>query len=196
MPGIPLSEVRYVKGLNAWLFPRLYVDGSSWLWEFAINMARGDLADPDGAIEIRIRATRVRCTRRLNKEPRCPVCQTVLILRHGRGDGRHGEGDYSIECLGCNPVVVERRETPDGAVYLDDGWKTKPHYFARLQEMAPEAPGHDDPDHPDALCGALGYRNEPCRLRRRHAGHCERYWRVIERTIVDPPRDLASGKDG
>jgi len=36
MPGWELERVRYM-GLdqNPWHFPRLYVDGSSWLWEFA-----------------------------------------------------------------------------------------------------------------------------------------------------------------
>jgi len=38
MPGLPLDEVRYVDGLNPWDFPRLYVDGSSWLWEFALRV--------------------------------------------------------------------------------------------------------------------------------------------------------------
>jgi hypothetical protein len=38
MPGWELDRVRYM-GLeeqNPWHFPRLYVNGSSWLWEFAI----------------------------------------------------------------------------------------------------------------------------------------------------------------
>lgn len=39
MPGLPLDRVRYMNApdQNAWNFPRLYVDGSSWLWEFAIT---------------------------------------------------------------------------------------------------------------------------------------------------------------
>lgn len=34
MPGLPLEQVRYVQGegQNIWHFPRLYVDGSSWVW--------------------------------------------------------------------------------------------------------------------------------------------------------------------
>ena len=42
MPGLPLERVRYMNapGQNAWHFPRLYVDGSSWLWEFAVPSAR------------------------------------------------------------------------------------------------------------------------------------------------------------
>jgi len=38
MPGLPLDKVRYVKGdsRNVFEFPRLYVDGSSWLWYLAV----------------------------------------------------------------------------------------------------------------------------------------------------------------
>lgn len=42
MPGLPLDSVRYLgreHGHNAWHYPRLYVDGSSWLWKYAIEMA-------------------------------------------------------------------------------------------------------------------------------------------------------------
>lgn len=48
MPGIPLKEVRWMdkKGQNIWHFPRLYVDGSSWVWKFAINALKGRL-EPD-----------------------------------------------------------------------------------------------------------------------------------------------------
>ena len=37
MPGLPLEKVRYVKGdsRNIFYFPRLYVDGSSWIWYLA-----------------------------------------------------------------------------------------------------------------------------------------------------------------
>lgn len=37
MPGLPLDRVRYIKGdgRNIHEFPRLYVDGSSWIWYIA-----------------------------------------------------------------------------------------------------------------------------------------------------------------
>jgi hypothetical protein len=40
MPGIPLSQVRFMKeeGQNIWDFPRLYVDDSSWIWCIALNL--------------------------------------------------------------------------------------------------------------------------------------------------------------
>lgn len=38
MPGLPLENVRYMSEgeQNPFDFPRLYVDGSSWLWKFAL----------------------------------------------------------------------------------------------------------------------------------------------------------------
>lgn len=38
MPGIPLEKVRYMDSdeQDIWDFPRLYVDGSSWVWKFAL----------------------------------------------------------------------------------------------------------------------------------------------------------------
>ena len=38
MPGWELPRVRYMgePGQNIWDFPRLYVDGASWIWKFAI----------------------------------------------------------------------------------------------------------------------------------------------------------------
>ncbi len=48
MPGIPLDQVRYVnkETQNIWHFPRLYVDGSSWVWIFAVHVAQGGLDLP------------------------------------------------------------------------------------------------------------------------------------------------------
>lgn len=40
MPGLPLERVRFQPGLDPWQFPRLYVDGSSWLWEFAVSIMK------------------------------------------------------------------------------------------------------------------------------------------------------------
>ena len=38
MPGLPLDKVRYMSEgeQNPFDFPRLYVDGSSWLWKFGL----------------------------------------------------------------------------------------------------------------------------------------------------------------
>ena len=38
MPGLPLSQVRFMdpKSQDAYAFPRLYVDGSSWLWKYGL----------------------------------------------------------------------------------------------------------------------------------------------------------------
>jgi hypothetical protein len=44
MPGLPLERVRFVNGAeqNIFDFPRLYVDGSSWVWCYGVGM----LAEP------------------------------------------------------------------------------------------------------------------------------------------------------
>ncbi len=44
MPGIALDRVRYMNDWqNPFLYPRLFVDGSSWLWVIAINVVRESL---------------------------------------------------------------------------------------------------------------------------------------------------------
>lgn len=42
MPGVPLDRVRWLgeESGNIWDFPRLYVDGSSWIWAFALGACR------------------------------------------------------------------------------------------------------------------------------------------------------------
>lgn len=41
MPGLRASQVRYLRSTdqNIWDFPRLYVNGSSYVWDFAIGYA-------------------------------------------------------------------------------------------------------------------------------------------------------------
>lgn len=40
MPGISFDRVRYIEhpSQNIWDFPRLYIDGSSWVWKFAVEI--------------------------------------------------------------------------------------------------------------------------------------------------------------
>lgn len=39
MPGLPVEQVRYLgEDQDPWQYPRLYVDGDSWLWSFAVDM--------------------------------------------------------------------------------------------------------------------------------------------------------------
>jgi len=42
MPGLSVERVRYLgeDGQNIWDFPRLYVDGNSWIWKFALEVIR------------------------------------------------------------------------------------------------------------------------------------------------------------
>lgn len=46
MPGIPVERVRWLgPDQDIWQFPRLYVDGNSWVWFFALNACH-DADDP------------------------------------------------------------------------------------------------------------------------------------------------------
>jgi len=47
MPGLPLDQVRYAdrETQNIWDYPRLYVDGSSWVWMFAVDVCEPDEAE-------------------------------------------------------------------------------------------------------------------------------------------------------
>ena len=49
MPGLPLHKVRYVneEEQNIWNFPRLYVDGKSWVWKFGILDNKSDWIEPE-----------------------------------------------------------------------------------------------------------------------------------------------------
>ncbi|MFF3848019.1 hypothetical protein [Streptomyces sp. NPDC002328] len=49
MPGLPVDQVRFIDGdsQNIWHFPRLYVDGSSWVWKFALGACEPDDEDTD-----------------------------------------------------------------------------------------------------------------------------------------------------
>ena len=44
MPGLPLDRVRWIgePDQNIWDFPRLYVNGSSWVWKYALNACGPD----------------------------------------------------------------------------------------------------------------------------------------------------------
>lgn len=44
MPGLPVEHVRFLSepGQNIWHFPRLYVDDSSWVWQWALSACEPD----------------------------------------------------------------------------------------------------------------------------------------------------------
>ena len=41
-PGLALAGVRYLDqpGQNIWHFPRLYIDGDSWVWKYAVEIVQ------------------------------------------------------------------------------------------------------------------------------------------------------------
>lgn len=48
MPGIPVDKVRFTGApdQNIWNYPRLYKDGSSWVWQYAV-IDEEDYAEDD-----------------------------------------------------------------------------------------------------------------------------------------------------
>lgn len=50
MPGLPLEQVNFGarEGDNAFDFPRLYVNGSSWWWSYGVNRAREEIIEAVG----------------------------------------------------------------------------------------------------------------------------------------------------
>jgi len=150
-------------------------------------MARTALADHDGAVEQRRVASQQAAKAEFDRQPRCATCGSVRSLAEKTDL-------YEVRCYMCEPEVETRRETPNGAVYGDDGWMHATHYLVRRQRMPPEVPGHENPMHPDALCG---YR---CRRKARHDGRCEPYWREVERTLVmlkaEPGMDILESDQG
>lgn len=46
MPGLPTDQVRWLgPKQDIWQYPRLYVDGNSWIWFFALNQFRNNGLD-------------------------------------------------------------------------------------------------------------------------------------------------------
>lgn len=178
MPGLPLDEVRCTDTYRPPKCPRMYVDGNSWLWCFALSIARECLEDHDGTIEQRRNARERAANLELDQQPRCVTCGAVRSLV------RDSEDFHAVCCYICSPKIEMSRETFGGAVYGDESWKGVSHYLVKRQYMPPEVPGHENPMHPDALCGAR-FDNDRCRLRRRHEGRCEPYRKEIERILVE-----------
>lgn len=177
MPGLPLGEVRCTKG-DRLVPPRLYVDGSSWMWCYALGFARTALVDHDGALGRAVDESERKSDAELDRCPRCSACGSVRSVEITKEDL------HVVRCYTCEPAIETRRETLGGALFGDDGWKREPHYLVKRQYMAPEVPGHSNPMHPDALCGAR-LQHGFCRLKARHAARCEDYWKVLERTLVE-----------
>lgn len=50
IPGLPIEQVRYIKApdQNIWHYPRLYINDSSFVWFYVINLLRRELT---GTIE-------------------------------------------------------------------------------------------------------------------------------------------------
>lgn len=63
MPSLPLNQVRYMeeKEQNIWDYPRLYLNGSSWVWKYALITKESiidQLEDEIGEYELSIERNR------------------------------------------------------------------------------------------------------------------------------------------
>lgn len=185
MVGLPLDQVRYVEGCNPWNFPRLYVDGSSWLWEFAINMARSDLLDHDGSAEAGYKRSEVDVSQVFELEPRCATCGSIKD-RYYDFKVNLPYGYEKIRCVVCAPVEKTFIRNWEGAVYVDDSWK-KVRYGAvyRCTErlMPYEAMGTDE----SPRCMRGYYHNRTCRLVAGHDGNCAPVWQETARERIELP---------
>ncbi|MNH75602.1 hypothetical protein D3C73_278460 [compost metagenome] len=53
MPSLPLNEIRYMQeeGQNIWNYPRLYVNGSSWVWTYGLITREGAIRTLESEID-------------------------------------------------------------------------------------------------------------------------------------------------
>lgn len=197
MPGVPCDSHR---------FGRLYLDGDSFTWDVALEVARCRLADPYRVVERRVEASHAACVAQLAATRRCSTCATALVMGQPLKPrisslAWEDPGDYAVRCLACDPLLFVQHETGGGAVYAEDTkeYEQVAHYAVTYQHLPPETPGDADVRHPDALCGAqveidrdpdgprrAGMGREICRLQRGHRERCEGYVKMIRREYVDP----------
>lgn len=165
MPGWPLERVRWMRRpeQNIWHFPRLYVEGSSWVWFYALSEAQRTLRDHDGSIEKRLKREERAADRELKKRPQCSACGTFRSLTSETDEDDNDR--WRVRCYECEPRFSESKRFGRQA---------------KLRLMPPGAPGGE-------LCGVSFYgegmkhsANDYCRLRRGHDGKCEGYWQVVE----------------
>lgn len=188
MPGLPLERVALRPDGNAWHFPRLYVDGNSWLWPFALSSARRALIDHDGSAERGYRRSVADCNFVMENEPRCPTCGAVKDrYLAGLETDNPPYGYHRLRCIVCTPIQkTEIRSWNLEALYVEDSWKDLQHgcvYRVTSQRMPYEAIGGEQ----DPICTIGYYSSRQCRLRRDHPGSCEPLWKEIARERIELP---------
>ena len=185
MPGLPLERVALRPDDNAWHFPRLYVDGSSWLWPLALNSVRRTLLDHDGSAERGYRQSVADCDFVMEHEPRCPTCGAIKDRYFTTDNPPYGY--ERLRCVACKPVERTQVRSWDlEALYVGDSWKKLQHgcvYRVTSRLLPYEAVGGKQ----DPICTIGYYSNRQCRLRQDHAGPCEPRWKEISRERIDLP---------
>jgi hypothetical protein len=196
MPGLPLHQVALREGDNAWLFPRLYVDGNSWLWPYALNNARRELLDHDGLLEAAYQQSVKVCDEEIAREPRCAVCGAFKD-RFTISSTDEQYGREQLRCVACAPVEkIEIWNWRRDAVFRDDSWKELRHgsvYRITKRQMPCEVAGvhtHEfgisyERDVP--ICRRGYWSSQTCRRRDGHEGNCEPIWKEIRCEEIQLP---------
>lgn len=198
MPAYPLDKVRILHNdnQNPWHFPRLYVDGSSWLWCFAVDQARDALWDPYKVVELARDASQKANEKAMKKTGwRCPACKSVLENQGvPHPEARYEYSHYKIVCLGCTPeyTIVRRDYRYENSVRVD--WQGRDHWAITYQIMPREVIGSDhliDPDtgdpHVEAFCSDGYWRNDgngQCIRRHGHDGPHAYRRKVIHEVLI------------
>jgi hypothetical protein len=187
MPGLPLERVKLGPDDNPWLFPRLYVDGSSWLWPYAVNRAKSALLDHDGAAERGYQQSIADCNFVLANEPRCSNCGSIKD-RYLTEEANPPYGYDRLRCIVCAPIEkTEIRSWNLESIYADDSWKVLQHgcvYRVTSRRVPYEALGTAE----DPICTIGFYRlHQRCHLRQGHDGLCAPIWKEIERMCIELP---------
>ena len=189
MPGLPLDRVKLGPSDNAWHFHRLYVDGDSWLWPFALDTAKRALLDHDGSAERGYHRSLADCAFVLAHEPRCAICNSIKDRYCTDTKTENPPYGYDrLRCLTCVPIEkTEIRSWNLEALYVDDSWKTLQHgcvYRVTSRCVPYEALGTAD----DPIC-TIGcyFSGRPCLRRQGHAGDCKPPWQEIKRERIELP---------
>lgn len=199
MPGIALKRVRFMNkpGQNIWNFPRLYVDGNSWIWSIAINIVKEALIDHDGVSKRGYDASAADCAFVMAHEPRCPTCGSIRDVAHPDKNGTVAKnpphGYQTIRCVTCMPVTrISMLTWRDSSVVLN--YKEPKHDYGPLfrvttKLMPYEALGTDAGGRVVPYACRRGYYTQKpqCRLTDGHGGNCEPRWKEIERVRFEYP---------
>lgn len=193
VPGIDLDELR--SGCT-----RLYVDGSSWSWSIAVDVARRQLLDHDGSAKRGYEASVADCDFVMRNEPRCPTCGSIKDRYSEDYETVNPPHGYvRLRCVTCTPVKRVRMLDWQNTNVTRDFVKDKALFrhgalYRVTTQLMPyvELGEHEDGRVVPYACGRWRlscFHVPPCRLGYGHTGDCEPRWKENERTRYEWPYD-------